>query len=158
MSEVYKPPLGDRFSQLYVDRGDPTQDSKRLRNRLAAYMDNNLSTYTSNIAQEFSERMGMDIFVQSIYSLSKFVKEASLNDFLDSVKLVNTAILKRRSSGVIYSGDQDASKKWLSFCAAAFIEENSFYVVDSKGVCRPFVDDEFRRNVQATIAGLSHPK
>jgi hypothetical protein len=32
------PPIGQRFSQVYIKRGEPTQDSERMRRRLAALM------------------------------------------------------------------------------------------------------------------------
>ena len=35
MLEDASPPLGQRFSLVYGDRGTPTQDSKRMRRRLA---------------------------------------------------------------------------------------------------------------------------
>jgi len=51
---------GQRFSQLYLDKGRPVNDSERMRNRISAYYVQNLYKFNGEIAAEETaqERFG----------------------------------------------------------------------------------------------------
>jgi hypothetical protein len=52
-------PTGQRFSQVYIQRGEPTQDSPRMRRRLAALVD----TFPdlSGIQVVVPQKLGVDV-------------------------------------------------------------------------------------------------
>ena len=60
VADVYVPPMGPRFTQLYVDRGVPNDDSPRLRNRVAAFFKTEMYEYTSAASNAIETRIGTD--------------------------------------------------------------------------------------------------
>jgi hypothetical protein len=78
-------PQGQRFSQLYLERGAPGQDSVRMRRRIAALVRNFQPDGLMNIIET---ELGID--VPTGYEHIKweaFFADAELKDVLDTVTL-----------------------------------------------------------------------
>lgn len=137
-----------RFSQIYLERGVPTQDSKRFRNRLAAYFEQHLSEHHGfYVIRNYEAETGAHVPGTRGYQCFEAVFETGeLRDVLDAITIVFRTLMAR---GVTRYG-----QLWLSFVARALHEENVGYSVDESGVVHYHVDQEFERNRVSTLAVL----
>lgn len=153
-TEAYKPPLGARFSQLYVERGAPQLDSAKLRRRIGAFFKNELNDYAGRAGQEIESRIGPDFhFTGYAYSIANLLQQCSADDFRDAITVIYDAI-ERAYTHERYTSHQTNMRKWREFCAAAFVEENVAYRIDGNCVVHPFVDEEFSAAVTSLLRGL----
>ena len=142
----------ERFSQLYLERGNPTRESTRLRNRLAAYFSENLSTNYNYPSQKLYEaetgavvpRRGQGWIFSDVF------REAELRDVLDAITIVYRVVSA--------ANNRTRAADWLTFVARSMREENVGYTVDSIGTVHFHVDQEFERNRSATLAVLQLPQ
>jgi hypothetical protein len=144
---------GMRFSLLYLDRSEYLKDSKRFRNRLAAFYDEYLDEfYKDDIAKLIELEIGAEV-PSSIgyYRVSAFLKSAELRDLIDSITVIYKAL-----SANAYSGQ--APDKWKEFVARALSEENLGYQLDEKCGVHYFVDEEFERNRYSTLLVLDNSR
>lgn len=146
------PRIGERFSQVYLERGAPARDSKRFRNRLALYVS---SVVPYNFQQMLGQVMGrtLGIEVPSVgeaYIPSEVFKQGELRDVLDSITLLYRLCLQRLAGQL--------AADWLEHVARAMTEENVGYRVDEQGGVHYYVDQEFEQNRAATVAVLQHHK
>ena len=142
---------GMRFSLLYLDRSESLRDSKRFRNRLAAFYWETLHEYYKNeIVKSIQLEIGAEVpFIVSSYSVSEFFKITELRDLLDSITVIYKAI----------AGNwEQSANKWREFVARAISEENLGYRVDEKCGVHYFVDEEFERNRFSTLLVLDNPR
>ncbi len=141
-----------RFSQLYLERGVPTRDSTRFRNRLAAFFSENLRERFNFPAKQLYERETGSIvkFRGQAWIFSDVFREAELRDVLDAVTVVYRVILADR--------EPRAAAAWLAFTSRVMREENVGYSVDNNCVAHFHVDQEFERNRAATVAVLQLPQ
>jgi hypothetical protein len=138
-------PEGELFSSVYVDPGEPAQDSKRMRRRLGALL-NDLRP--PNLDQRIEVRLGIDV----AYSDWKFVLEKfDLKDVLDTVTLAY------RSLAAVHYADAREGR-FVKAVNIIFREENVYYEVDQRGGVHFSVDKEFARNQAATLARLGAPR
>jgi hypothetical protein len=82
---------GKRFSSLYIERGSPTRDSERFRNRLSAYYWENLEkTHHNSIVSIIHTELGVDVPMHGAgyRSVTAFFKECKLRDLLDSITVI----------------------------------------------------------------------
>lgn len=155
MSDEYVPPNGLRFSQLYIERGEPVQDSPRLRVRIAAMFEHDFAKYFGSVHSILERRLGVDLgYVGGAHDIAKFLKAGPPRDFLDAVTLIGEAI----DQAGMYSSDKRMAQVWVKLSRAAFVEENVAYRLGEDGVVHPLVDPEFRRNLATTLAGLTDPR
>jgi hypothetical protein len=153
-AETYKPPLGARFSQLYLERGAPVQDSVKLRNRVGAFFKNELSDYGGRAGRAIESGIGTDFcFTGYAHAVAEYLRKCSADDFRDAVTIIYGAI-KRAHLQEHYTSHQTNMRTWRDFCAAAFVEENVAYRVDDQCVVHPFVDEEFSQAVSSLLRGL----
>jgi hypothetical protein len=146
--------LGQRFSQVYLERGLAGRDSSRFRERLAAYHSESLSKEIGNHAVASTIRRELGVKVTGIYDydFDKFWRECTVRDLLDSITIVwNLARNRRHTSG-------ELADRWLHFVRRALAEENLGYRVDDQGGVHYFVDEEFERNRVATLSVLGAAK
>ena len=146
-----EPPLGERFSHVYIDPGAPTRDSERLRRRVAAYFDDQFRHHRGFLAGVLNLELGIDISrvggMEVYYDFSEFFRKAATRDFLDAITLLYQAM-------TAVDGYRQSAAKWLRFVERAMREENIGYRIDPHGGVHPFVDAEFERNRAATIQSL----
>lgn len=139
-------PQGQRFTQVYLERGRPTEDSQRARRRLAALIDtmSGLSSLPTLIPAE----LGVDV-VWGVGGADwhDTLARMQIRDVLD---LVTVAYRLLRNKGEVYN----ASSTWVRRTRRIFDEENLGYTVDDAGGVHYRLDDEFARNKAATIAAL----
>ena len=139
---------GEKFSLNYLERGDPARDSKRFRNRIAAYYSDNLEDYNSDVSNLITSETGAE--VPFIYNygpdIGGFIKEAELRDVLDSITLIYRALTNRRMPKL--------SNDWNSFVSRCMQEENVGYKLDENCGVHYYIDEEFERNRFSTLAAL----
>jgi hypothetical protein len=75
---------GMRFSLLYLDRSESLRDSKRFRNRLAAFYWKSLDEHHEDrIVKSIQLEIGAEVpFIVSSYSVPEFFKKSEMRDLL----------------------------------------------------------------------------
>jgi hypothetical protein len=75
------PPIGQRFSHVYIKRGEPTQDSPRMRRRLAALIRtfSDLGDFGSVVPRE----IGINVPFRGFYDWEAFFRDCASQDALD---------------------------------------------------------------------------
>jgi hypothetical protein len=139
-----------------LERGAPTRDSDRLRNRLAEYF-LGLSYEHGNdtrfqLAQLMARELGIKVPSDYNGPLPEDVfRKGQLRDVLDSVTLLH---------GILVERDQRFGAKkaahWRQLVARAMAEENIGYRVDDQGGVHYHVDQEFEYNRAGAVAALQH--
>jgi hypothetical protein len=142
------PPRGHRFSHVYLDRGEPAQDSDRMRRRLAALVEE-LPDLKDNLAPVVPRELGVDVPWGPNWK--EFFRECNLKDVLDAITIAHRLLLSKRASG---TRQPSAPDRWLREVQRIFREENVHYDVDDQGGVHFYLDEEFARNRAATIAAL----
>lgn len=139
-------PIGQRFSQVYIERGKPLSDSPRMRERLAAYWVSELARFLgwSEFAALLRQEIGCTIRSNGV---GDFLRSGELRDVLDAITVVYTALDARSAVGL-----RDG---WQQFVERVFREENVGYRLDDECGVHFAVDQEFERNRIATIASLN---
>ena len=146
-----KPPEGQLFSRLYLERTAPAQDSIRFRIRLAGYFVENLASHYWKLSRKIRTELGVQVRDRGQGpEIEDFFQTAEVRDVLDSISLV-VKLLAQAS---------DASKiePWIKFVQRVFNEESLGYRIDQKGGVHYVVDDEFERNRVSAIASLASAK
>jgi hypothetical protein len=145
------PEPGARFSLFYRQRGEPTEDSERMRHRIGAAIASNDWLNHNN----FKHRVEHDIGIDAPWAESwpPFVKKLALNDVLDLIT-VAAEYLRDSPAG---SGELMA-QQWVAGINRIFREENVHYRVEPKGGVRFYIDEAFSQARTATITALSAPR
>lgn len=147
-------PVGQRFSHVYLGRGEPTQDSVRFRRRLSAffYLNDVLKERGGQFAAIIHREVGVDVpyVAYEGYNFRAFFDKAEIRDVLDTITLIWTEL---DSSGYI-----DAANEWRQFVQRSINEENLGYRLDKKSGVHYLVDEEFERNRLATVQHLANPR
>jgi hypothetical protein len=89
-------PQGQRFSHAYVDRGEPTDDSVRMRRRIGSQI-YEVKPLAEQLASEVRRELG--IHVPYPVNWPVFLEEAQLRDVLDLV----TVAFRILQAGPCYS-------------------------------------------------------
>jgi hypothetical protein len=146
-----QPPQGRRFSHTYLAKGEPTQDSARMRRRLGAVLHTFLDI-DNELGPIISAELGVDVPSSTYaYDYSGFLQKCELRDFLDFVTVVYRFLLKKQSTG---TKQRNGQERWVSEVQRVFTEENVHYRVDPHGGVHFHFDEEFARNRAAAIAVL----
>jgi hypothetical protein len=157
-------PQGARFSRVYLDRGEPTPDSKRMRRRLAGLVDEfpELRSLSPVVARE----LGIDVPWGPRGpnpNWAKFLEQCDLRDVLD---FVTVAFRHLEGIGVVYDTDTPSqaqwresrraenARRWVQEVRRILAEENVHYIVDDRGGVHFHYDEEFARNRAAAVAAL----
>lgn len=164
-------PTGERFSQIYLDRGPPARDSDRFRRRLAQQFDSLVGGYEK--ASEFGKflvsRAGMAVrqSAAGTYYPKEVFLSGEVRDMLDAITLFHERLARPHAAKLhvqqLVSRRRFAEpstphpRLWLDFVAAAMREENVGYRVDEKCGVHFYVDEQFERNRSATLEVLGSP-
>lgn len=145
-----QPPQGQRFSHVYIQRGEPTQDSQRMRRRLASLvydfkdMDYEFSSY-------LTREQGVAVPYNVVSDWPTFYQKCELRDVLDSITTGYRFLQNKTRTGI---KEMNAPTRWVTEAARILREENVHYKVDAHGGVHFTFDAEFDRNVGASIASL----
>lgn len=148
-------PIGQRYSHVYMKRGEPQQDSQRMRRRLAE-----LIGYFGDLDEEFprtlTSELGIDVpahaGVMGGANWPKFLRDCELQDLLDFITLAYRYLVAR--TGARFS----PASNWCQQVQRIFVEENVHYSVDQQGGVHFRFDEEFEHNRAATIASVQGPR
>lgn len=138
---------GQKFSQLYLEKGAPAKDSNRARNRLLRFYTENFDDFTNTIVREIERETGAIVPMVMGYNMSGFFRNCELRDLLDTITIIFQYC---RSNRLIKSAND-----WHEFVSKVFREENLGYQLDSTGGVHYFVDEEFERTRHSLVKGLS---
>jgi hypothetical protein len=133
-------PQGQRFSHVYLDRGEPVGDSRRMRIRLRTLAMSFDDLVHSIIVQE---QLGLELVNWHV-----FFDDVEMRDLLDFVTIAYRHFAKQS-----YTGAHNA-RKWLEGVQRIFMEEKVQYRVDPKGGVHFYRDHEFARAIAAAISAL----
>jgi hypothetical protein len=137
-------PIGQRFSRVYVERGEPVADSDRVRIRMRALTARIDGLVHATIVEE---KLGL-----KFVSWRVFFETASTQDVLD---LVTVAYQYLR--GLQYVGETRA-RQWLLGVAEILKDENIHYAVDQRAGVHFSFDQEFARTSASAIGALGAPR
>lgn len=141
----------NRFSQLYLERGVPSKDSVRFRNRLTAiFWEQFHKNHGFECRLAFERETGTTVpFIGSHWIFAEVFKQAELRDVLDAITIVyDVLIAKGLHRDAIY---------WREFVRRAMHEENVGYRLEDNCVVHFQIDQEFERNRVSTLAVLELP-
>lgn len=144
---------GQRFSQVYIERGEPSRDSIRFRNRLAAFFGEKLSrNHKGVIAASLCREAGIEIPVRAAigYDMTGMFKNSELRDVLDSITIIHQTLTSE--------GAFRLAEEWQGFVSRSLQEENVGYRLDARCGVHYFVDEEFERSRASTLAALNEPE
>lgn len=137
------PAEGQRFSHVYLDSGDPIQDSPRMRVRMRSLVMTIDSLRTSTIVED---ELGVEF-----RTWREFFDHAATRDVLDLVTVGYQHVAKQRFTANMHVA-------WLQGVQRIFEEENVHYRVDSRGGVHFYFDKEFGRATAAAIGILQSPR
>lgn len=136
------------FSSKHIAKGERTDDSQRLRSRLALYLRNVESYEVSLAAQQLAQEAGAAV---SHLSIGKYLLECSIAEFLDAVSHIFDGLPSRGGS---YPNERRPRDEWLRFTTRAFEEEHVGYRVLPDASVTYYVDEEFEQARVSAIAEL----
>jgi hypothetical protein len=145
MSEA-DPQPGMRFSHFYAERGEPTADSKRMRNRIG-WTIASTPQLQNNLRAVVGKELGVS--APATHSWTYLVNEMTLSDLLDLVT-VTAEYLK------LWHGPP--RKEWIEAVDRIFREENVHYRVEPEGGVRFHIDDAFARARASAIAAMAQSR
>jgi len=147
-------PEGERFTHLYLERGEAAQDSPRMRRRIAALVHS--IDDLAGLSQEIESELGVSVpHTGYRYDWHRFFETCELRDLLDTVTVAWRHLDAKRRPGMQATATQ---RRLPSEVERIFAEENVRYRVDSYGGVHFAVDEEFERNRAASIAVLGRPR
>jgi hypothetical protein len=150
------PPSGQRFSHVYLKRGEPTQDSARMRRRIASLIGAIKDLQDdSDFDRDVEAKLGIPATWSSSSSWTTLLPKWQLVDVLDLITIAHHFLVRKRQRGM---RDPGAPGQWIGEVNNIFTEENVHYTVDERGGVHFKFDDEFARNAAATIAALRDPR
>ena len=144
------PPLGEKFSQVYLPRGEPAADSVRMRRRLSALIYDTRGL--DEFRRELEKELGVDV---SASGWHLFLQACELRDVLDGITIAYRFLLRqerRDRHGLVKPED------WLRTVRRIFVEECLHYTVDKGGGVHFSFDAEFESNRVSTISALGAPR
>jgi hypothetical protein len=146
------PPTGKRFSHVYIKRGEPMQDSARMRRRLAALV----GTFPDlkDVDRAVPQELGINVPYGGMgyVAWAQFFADCALKDVLDFVTIAVRHLREKRRI------EHEPWNRWCREVQRIFEEENVHYQVDQWGGVHFRYDAEFEHNRAATIAALQGPR
>jgi hypothetical protein len=134
-------PEGERFSLVYLKRGEPLRDSVRLRTRL--------STQFYELTTESERNAFLTLVKKELGTGQRLVRNhfenSELRDLLD---------LPTLAYRLLNGSDR---QRWHAFVVRCFAEEGMGYRVDARCGIHFFVDQEFEATRVAGLAALDLP-
>ncbi|MHC2578733.1 hypothetical protein ACVI1J_008973 [Bradyrhizobium diazoefficiens] len=148
-----QPPLGQRFSHVYLQRDELLQDSARARRRLAAWLGS--SSDAQDLGEFLVAELGIDLVYQYGWDWVASLAKLDTPDFLDSITLAFRHFTLKKRGGM---RDPSSNEKFLEVCRRIFAEEALSYTIDDAGGVHFKVDAEFATSTNAAIAAIGGPR
>jgi hypothetical protein len=149
-----KPPLGQRFSHVYLRETELLQDSVRARRRLAAWLSGNRDT--DGLEGFLVAELGVDVsWAFGSVNWPKTLENYTIVDFLDSITLTYRYFAQKRSRPMY---DPNSHQRFIEICGRIFEEQNLSYTVDDSGGVHFKVDAQFAANTNASVLSLGAPR
>lgn len=158
---------GQLFTQLYLDRGQPSHDSELFRRRLGGYIYSKLWDDRFKLAPFIKIETGLTVPMTSIgagvyLGFEEFIVTTPIEYVLNIITIVwrflqdNHTELKK--IGVKYEYISEPANDWKQFVARAIREENLAYRLDEHCGVHFLVDQEFEHNRVSILRGLDSPR
>jgi hypothetical protein len=142
-------PTGKRFTHVYSERGKPTQDSQKMRRRLASLIDGMEQFHASHVSSgldRYAEgELGIEGPYTSGYPWRHHLAAWELEYVFDLVTVGYRFLVENSHEGYGY---------WCDEVRRIFQEENVHYTVDDEGGVHFQPDEQFAKDRAATIANL----
>lgn len=144
-------PLGQRFSQIYLDLGQSSTDSVRLRNRAGEYFYATFFAHGLPVRKAVLSEIGASMPITGVpaHDVREFLKQSGLHDFLDGLTVVARTLPEYGQSGRDFP-----RSTWIGFINRALKETNVSFELDAKGGVHPRIDASFVANRQSALRGL----
>jgi hypothetical protein len=137
---------GERFSQVYGVRGEPTADSARMRHRIGGAIAS-MPQLQNNLRGIVDKEIGVSAPAKQTWM--SIVKEMALSDLLD-LMTVAADYLKNWHGPV--------RDEWIRTVDRIFREENVHYRIEREGGVRFYIDEAFARSRASVIAALAEQR
>ena len=152
------PPLGQRFSHIYIMRGVAAQDSERMRIRCLKLFDQLVLKRTQKqfrIKDVLEAELGIILsWTATGVDWQRFFRKCDLRDLLDCITLVYQTLNNKQHPSV-RSAETLPANWWLDGIKRIFREENIGYRIDEKGGVHLAVDGEYEHNCASVIGALN---
>src|SRR3989338_1606379 len=150
-----------RFSQIYLERGKPSNDGVRMRRRLYKLFDDLCPTNDRHMMNDIIHReLGQDIAqcctMNYYYPFDEFFENCELRDLLDMPSMI-AKYIKAKAVKNGFGGKKEI-EKLLVVTNRIFREENVFYQIDDNGVVHLSPDEELEKNRSSTLKSLEDPR
>lgn len=148
-------PLGQRYTQVYLEETDAEPVSQVLRNRLGEYFWRSFEPQSEDVMAFLLTELGCDMPGSTARSrVRDFLKRGELRHILDSITLIRV-VLNEYDQGWKRSGNDRLAWQWVAFAERAFDETASHFLVDEQGGVHPRIDPVFHALKQETLKGLN---
>lgn len=146
-------PMGARFTHVYVNRGEPSGDSERMRRRLGSLIDD-FRDLGSDFSRAAEREQGIATTWSSHKNWKQLLHEWPLQDVLDLVTIAYRWLLRSEQTRSYQHHEREAFNRWVQEVQRIFAEENVHYEADAKGGVHFRFDAEFATNSAAAIDAL----
>lgn len=141
---------GGRFSQIYIAKGEPTEDSERMRRRLhALFREHRFEDNVEGRHIELITGAAVPKYHGGTTNWHQFFASGELRDLLDAITVIATVV------GRTY---ERSALQWLHGCRTIMREENVRYRIDDKGIVHFAIDGQFTHDQACVIGALSDPR
>lgn len=139
-------PQGQKFSQIYREKGEPVDDSMKFRRRLAYAIHGEEDV---DLIDHVRRETGLKIYTDfSPDQWISVIASLDMDQVLDLITIV--------SSHLFYESSTDA-RSFIQFVSRAMAEENLQFEIDERGGVHFRVDGAFQASRQAAIDALNRP-
>jgi hypothetical protein len=151
-------PKGRRFTHVYLEKGKPTQDSERMRRRLASLIDST-DVFRYEEPEQFSRRAERELGIATPWTEKRpwrdFLAKWDLKDVLDLVTIGYSHLVEQRLNDSFGRFQHtNYAQGWVKDVRRIMQEENVHYTVDERGGVHFLYDAQFAEERAATIASL----
>ena len=153
-----------RFSQLYIERGKPGNDSARMRSRLFHLLTEVIGNSELDKLESLTHKeLGIQITKfgggSPHYNFSRLYEKCDMVDLLDTPTIIACCLVELTKTHTPYKVRHDSlHKQLINETNRIFREENTVYVCDEQGIVHYAPDEEFEKNEASAIKGLESPR
>lgn len=155
------PPVGQRFSLTYLERGAPLRDSERMRRRLEEKFGAMTGDWQDQSAfgRHWAQETGapVDRASNGTYYPTRTFSTGELRDVLDVITVFYARLREIMTANQrlgFRTGPERDPEVWKAFVSKVFIEENLGYRLDAACGVHLHVDAEFEHARASTLAVL----
>lgn len=143
------PPIGKRFSQVYLPRGEPSGDSPRMRQRLLFTTIDLPEGIRDALIGAIRRKLGAQWVNWHV-----FFERAPIRDLLDLVTITYPLLIAAERKYM----PTGSARRWIEEIRQVFSDENLHYCVDDWAGVHFSFDREFDAVVASAIGSLGAPR